>query len=162
MKIRCYFLAFSGLVGANFAYASDSVSSSISMLKIVLGLCTVLAVIVLGAWILRRMLPSLSGQQSIAKVLTSISVGSREKVVVIELAGRWIVLGVAPGQVSAIANIKAVAIPSVGLGNNQKVDDFIFSSVEQANKTSFAQRLRDASRLWQVGAKVDEINNANI
>jgi len=108
------------------------------------------------------MLPSLSGQQSIAKVLTSISVGTREKVVVIEVAGRWIVVGVAPGQVAAIANIKAVAIPSSGLGDNQKVGDFIYSSAEHANTTSFAQRLRDASRLWQVGAKADEINNANI
>lgn len=160
MKIRFILQLLIFLLIPVMAYASEP-SSSIGMLKIVFGLCIVLAVIALVAWLLKRMLPTLGGQQSIAKVLTSISVGTREKVVVIEVADQWIVVGVAPGQVTAIANFKAMTTPNIGLGINQEGDDFISSYAKPVDTSTFAQRLKQASHIWNTGAKADEINNAN-
>ena len=40
------------------------------------------------------------------KVVGGVSVGTRERVVVLEVAGRWLVVGVAAGQVNAIADIE--------------------------------------------------------
>lgn len=79
-----------------------------SALRMVFGLALVLAVMALVAWLIKRMLPVAGGQNSSIRIVGGVSVGSRERVVVLEVAGRWLVVGVAPGQVSAIANIEAV------------------------------------------------------
>jgi flagellar protein FliO/FliZ len=57
------------------------------------------------AWLLKRVLPGAGGQQSVVRIVGGVSVGSRERVVVVEVADRWLVVGVAPGQINAIANL---------------------------------------------------------
>ncbi len=76
-----------------------------SILKMVLGLGVVLVVMALISWAAKRMLPNAVMQNSAVKVVGGVSVGSRERVVVLEVANRWLVVGVAQGQVSAIANL---------------------------------------------------------
>lgn len=82
------------------------VSPTGSVLKMVMGLAVVLVVMALISWVVIRMLPNATGQNSVLKVVGGASVGSRERVVVLEVAGRWLVVGVAQGQVSAIANLE--------------------------------------------------------
>jgi len=77
-----------------------------SILKMVMGLAVVLAVMALISWGVKRMLPNGSNQQSVVKVVGGVSVGSRERVVVVEVAGRWLVVGVAQGQVNSLANLE--------------------------------------------------------
>jgi flagellar protein FliO/FliZ len=84
-----------------------AVSPTGSILKMVLGLAVVLAVMAFISWLAKRYLPNATGQHSALKVVAGVSVGSRERVVVLEVAGRWLVVGVAQGQVSAIANLEA-------------------------------------------------------
>jgi len=74
-----------------------------------LGLMLVLGVMAGVAWLAKRMLPGVGNKQSTIHVVGSANVGTRERVVVLEVAGRWLVVGVAPGQVSAIANLEMVA-----------------------------------------------------
>lgn len=76
-----------------------------SILKMVIGLGVVLVVMALVSWAAKRMLPNAITQNSAVKVVGGVSVGSRERVVVLEIANRWLVVGVAQGQVSAIANL---------------------------------------------------------
>ncbi len=75
----------------------------------VLGLAVVLAVMALISWAVKRMLPNAVSQNAVIKVIGGASVGSRERVVVLEVADRWLVVGVAQGQVNAIANLEAGA-----------------------------------------------------
>ncbi len=88
------------------ASAATGVSPTGSILKMVLGLVVVLAVMAFVSWGVKRMLPSAMGQQSAIRIVGGVSVGSRERVVVLEVADRWIVVGVAPGQVNGIANLE--------------------------------------------------------
>jgi flagellar protein FliO/FliZ len=89
-------------------------SPTLSMLKMILGLVVVLAVMAAFAWGAKRFLPNAVNQNAVVKVLGGASVGTRERVVVLEIADRWIVVGVANGQVSAIANLESGAsIPAV-------------------------------------------------
>jgi len=81
-------------------------SPTLSMLKMVLGLVIVLAVMAAFAWGAKRFLPNPSNQNAVVKVLGGASVGTRERVVVLEIADRWIVVGVANGQVNALANLE--------------------------------------------------------
>lgn len=106
-------LVLSSLLGlcyqANVLAATEavSVSQTGSILKMVMGLAVVLAVMALLSWLVKRLLPNAAGgQHSVVKMVGGVSVGSRERVVVLEVAGRWLVVGVAQGQVSAIANIE--------------------------------------------------------
>ena len=109
MNIR---LALLGLFGLGYqthvlaAVETAVVSPTGSVLKMVMGLAIVLAVMALLSWVVKRMVPSATGQNSAIKVVGGVSVGSRERVVVLEVADRWLVVGVAQGQVSSIANLE--------------------------------------------------------
>jgi flagellar protein FliO/FliZ len=88
------------------AYAADSAPTpATSALKMTVGLLVVLAVMALLAWLVKRFAPGSRQQNSVARVVGGVSVGTRERVVVVEVAGRWIVVGVAPGRVNALADL---------------------------------------------------------
>lgn len=107
MKIHLNLLALITCLTPSSLWAADVVPASPTggVLKMVLGLLLVLAVMAFITWLLKRMMPGAGGQQSVVRVVGGVSVGSRERVVVLEVAGRWLVVGVAPGQVNAIANL---------------------------------------------------------
>lgn len=89
--------------------AADAAASPLlGMLKTLFGLLVVLAVMAAVAWAFKRYTPARLGTQSALRIVGGVSVGAREKVVVLEVADRWLVVGVAPGQVSSIANLDIV------------------------------------------------------
>ena len=92
-----------------------------SLLRTMLGLIVVLAVMAGIAWFMKRVGPAARGGNAQAlRIVGGVSVGSREKVVVLEVGGRWLVVGVAPGQVNAIADLEAMEIApaAADAGNN--------------------------------------------
>lgn len=91
---------------ASVAEISSAPSPTMSVLKMVFGLAVVLGVMALFAWSAKRFLPGVASQPSVIRVVGGASVGSRERVVVLEVAGRWLVVGVASGQVTQIANLE--------------------------------------------------------
>lgn len=98
-------LAF--LLQSTSVYASTATATaSSSMLKTVLGLAVVLGVMMLVAWLVKRFMPGVGTQNSAVRIVGGVNVGARERVVVLEIAGRWIVVGVGAGQVSSIANLE--------------------------------------------------------
>lgn len=109
------------------AWAAEPVvhpSPTGSLLKMILGLMLVLGVMAGVAYLVRRMLPGIGHQHSTIQVVGSASVGTRERVVVLEVGDRWLVVGVAPGQVSAIANLEkgvAAEAGSVKIGADAQV-----------------------------------------
>lgn len=66
-----------------------------------LSLALILGGFVAVAWLVRRWLPGVGGQGAI-RVVGSAAVGSRERVVVVEVADTWLVVGVGGGQVRAL------------------------------------------------------------
>lgn len=102
--------------------AADSgvTSPAASLAKTMFGLIVVLAVMAAVAWLVKRVGPARQGGQSAVRIVGGVSVGTREKVVVVEVGGRWLVVGVAPGQVNAIANLDIVdgGLTAAGLDNN--------------------------------------------
>jgi flagellar protein FliO/FliZ len=83
-----------------------------SLLQVFAGLMLVLLLVMGAAWALRRIgrVPGMSNQA--IKLLGAASVGSRERVVLLEVAGTWIVVGVAPGQVRGIATLPKGDLPA--------------------------------------------------
>jgi flagellar protein FliO/FliZ len=93
-----------------------------------LGLAAVLGLIVLCGWGARRLGLRQPGSGRLLKVVASTMVGQRERVVVVEVGGAWLVLGVAAGQVSALHTMPAQIPPDDGAtslpGSSVPVDAF--------------------------------------
>ena len=75
------------------------------------GLAVVIGLIFLFAWVARRLGLQQSGSGRLLKVVSSAMVGQRERVVVVEIGGTWLVLGVAAGQVHALHTLPAGKLP---------------------------------------------------
>jgi flagellar protein FliO/FliZ len=75
------------------------------------GLAVVIGLIFLFAWVVRRFGLQPSGNGRLLKVVSSVMVGQRERVVVVEIGDAWLVLGVASGQVRALHTMPAEKRP---------------------------------------------------
>jgi flagellar protein FliO/FliZ len=75
-----------------------------AVLQMLLGLAVVLGAFFGVAWLMKRS-GAVGGGQQVLKLVSSIAVGTRERVVVVEVGGQWIVAGVAPGSVNQLASM---------------------------------------------------------
>jgi flagellar protein FliO/FliZ len=95
-------LAFS----AEAVQAAAAPSASDSLGRMVFGTVVVLLVIAAIAWVLRRVLPGQGLSHSgVIKQVGGVQLGPRERVVVLEVAGRWLVVGVGQGQMTALGEV---------------------------------------------------------
>lgn len=127
---------------------SGPASAESSLLRMILGLILVLAVFAGLAWAVKRMVPKIAGNNMLIEVKGGVSVGSRERVVVLQVADRLIVVGVAPGRVTAIANLDAhQAQESSVMIDESKVNAVNTENQDQVavEKQSFAQWLKNAA-----------------
>ncbi len=72
------------------------------LLQLLLSLFAVLAAIVVVAWILRRVMRVQGFAGGKLRVLAGLSLGSRERIVVVEVGDTQLLLGVAPGRVVSL------------------------------------------------------------
>ncbi len=70
--------------------------------SLIIGMLLILAVIAATAWLLKRISPRTYGLSSILRVVGGVAVGQRERVVIVEVGSTWLVVGVAPGSVTAL------------------------------------------------------------
>ena len=82
-----------------------------SLLQMVVGLAVVLAAIAGTAWLARRMGVASPHGARLMKIVAALPVGAKERVVMLEVGGQWMVLGVAPGRVSALATLPRGEVP---------------------------------------------------
>jgi len=89
------------------APAAESVGSGVPshssyLIQVLLGLFFVLALVFAIAWLIKRVGHGtlVGGQQM--QVLASLPLGTRERVLLVDVAGQQLVLGVAPGRISTL------------------------------------------------------------
>ncbi|MEO8839353.1 MAG: flagellar biosynthetic protein FliO [Herbaspirillum sp.] len=82
-----------------------SAPSAGSLLQVLFGLIVVLALMATIAWLMKRFGVTRHSGNSVVKIIGGVSVGNRERVLVVEVGEQWIVVGVAAGRVSALANM---------------------------------------------------------
>lgn len=76
-----------------------------SLLQLLLGLTIVLALLIGSLWLLKKLTARRGETAGLLRVVAGTAVGTRERVVIVEVGSTWLVLGVAPGRVSALAEI---------------------------------------------------------
>jgi flagellar protein FliO/FliZ len=80
----------------SWAFAAPDTTTS--LLTVLLSLALILGGFVAVAWFARRYLPGM-GAQGVVKVVGTTAVGTRERVVVVEVDNTWLLLGVGGGNV---------------------------------------------------------------
>jgi flagellar protein FliO/FliZ len=86
----------------SWAWAAPGTTSS--MLTVLLSLALILGGFIAVAWFARRYLPGM-GAQGAVKVVGTTPVGPRERVVVVEVADTWLLLGVGGGNVRLLHSL---------------------------------------------------------
>lgn len=83
-------------------YPPPSTVNSGSIVQILFSLLLVLAVIILIAWLLKRVNIAQHNPNTPLKILGSMAIGQRERVVLLEVKDTWLVVGVGPGQIRTL------------------------------------------------------------
>lgn len=76
-----------------------------SLLQTIGALVFVLALLMALAWGMKRFGPKALGSNSKMRVVSSLNLGGRERIVLIEVADQWIVVGASPGRINALATV---------------------------------------------------------
>ncbi len=103
------------------ARAAEPASAGGSLLQAVLGLGLVLVLMYGFFWLMRRYAPGQTAAQGVVKVVGGVMLSPRERLVVVEVADTWLLLGVAAGNVSLLHRLdkpdgSGAPIPEVSAG----------------------------------------------
>ncbi|HKK13123.1 MAG TPA: flagellar biosynthetic protein FliO [Gammaproteobacteria bacterium] len=109
------------------ATAPDPIDMS-SLVQLTLGLLAVLAAIVVVAWLMRRVGRFQSGAGGALRILGGLSMGARERVVLVQVGDKQLLLGVAPGRVQTL----------------HVLDEPLAGSQDREQTGRFAEKLRAA------------------
>ena len=90
---------------------APAVSTAGSLLQVFIGLVAVLLLIAATAWVAKRLGVTRGGTSSLLRVVGSTSVGTRERVVVIEIGESWLVVGVTPSSVNSLMTLPKGEVP---------------------------------------------------
>ena len=90
------------LLVPQLALAQSAPELGSSLLQLVLGFGLVLAMLFGCVWLLKRISVPRGAATRVLSVISGVAVGPRERVVIVEVDDQWLVLGVAPGQVSKL------------------------------------------------------------
>jgi flagellar biosynthetic protein FliO len=90
-------------------------SATGSLLQTLFALIVVLGVLGALAWFLKRYGPKVMGGNANLRVVGSLNLGGRERVIVVEVGGQWIVVGASPGRINALATMPKQDLPESGL-----------------------------------------------
>lgn len=85
--------------------SATTTSTAGNLMQVTLGLLVVLGLMAAAAWVLRRFNTTKGNNAAQIKIIGGVNVGNRERVMVVEIADQWIVVGVAPGRVNALATM---------------------------------------------------------
>lgn len=84
-----------------------------AIVQTILGLLAVVVVIIAAAWLMRRVVQLQAGTQGVLKVIANLSLGPRERVVLMQVGDRQLLLGIAPGHVNTLHVLEQV-LPTTG------------------------------------------------
>ena len=78
-----------------------------SLLQTIFALTAVLALLAVLAWCMKRFGPKSHIGAVPVRLVGALSLGGRERIMVVEVGNQWIVVGASPGRVNALATMPA-------------------------------------------------------
>jgi len=127
------FVASSAVAESATSFADPARTAPVSpvagMAQSVVALLIVIAVMFALVWLFRRISPTGPGSARGMAVVQGISVGSKERAVVIQVDGKRLLLGVAPGQVTLLKELEDVVALNVGEAASKSVHAVAFKDI---------------------------------
>ena len=125
------FAGIAALTWSSFAQAANAMvapaapPSPAGMVQVTFGLLVVVGLLFAVMWSLKKMGAGKHAPAGAVKVVGGVSVGNRERILVVEVADQWIVVGVTPTTISALSTMpRQVGLdlsPSAPLAKNFSV-----------------------------------------
>lgn len=114
-------IAFAALPSLALAEGAQAIpDAGTGILQMILGLSVVLVMLVGTLWVMKRLSAPRGGASNLLRVVGGTAVGPRERVVLVEVGTNWLVLGVAPGRVSALAEMPRQELAASPAGETPK------------------------------------------
>lgn len=98
-------------VTAHSATEQGANAATGNLTQVLLGLLAVLGLMAATAWLLKRFGGRQFTGNAVVKIVGGVSVGARERILVVETAGQWIVVGITPGRINALATLPRQEMP---------------------------------------------------
>ncbi len=114
MKIRITLLLLSATAAPRLAAAQAAAAPELggSLLQMLLGLGVVLLLLFASLYLLKRLAAPRGAAAGLLRIVAGTAVGTRERVVVVEVGDTWLVLGVAPGRVTPLTQLPRQEVPA--------------------------------------------------
>ena len=96
--------------------ATAAVASAGSLTQVALVLVLVLGLIAGAAWLLKRLGVARNPGGTTVRIVSGVSLGNRERILVVEVADQWIVVGVAPGCINTLATMPRQESTAISAG----------------------------------------------
>lgn len=112
------FALFSSGVFAQAAAAEQGGISAATMLQTALGLAVVIGVLFLAAYLLRKLNGGRGfGSNGPLRVVGGLMIGTRERIVLVEVGDTWLVVGLVPGQIRTLHTLPKGELKTPGDGD---------------------------------------------
>ncbi|HZV54729.1 MAG TPA: flagellar biosynthetic protein FliO [Rhodocyclaceae bacterium] len=108
------------LPGLAHAQTAPSQDLGGSIFQLLFGLLVVIVVLIASLWLLKRLSAPRGEAAGLMRVVAGTAVGARERVVILEVGTTWLVLGVAPGRVTALAEMPRGNLPAAPTPSQSK------------------------------------------
>lgn len=99
-------IAASAIASTAAAAETAAISPATGLLQIFLGLIAVLTLMGVAAWFFKKIGPVNTGNKIPVKIVGGVSVGNRERIMVVEVADQWIVVGVTANQINTLSTMQ--------------------------------------------------------
>lgn len=97
---------------ANAPTPSPSADLGGSLLQLGLGFIAVMAVLFGCLWLLKRLNAPMGRAGGLMKVITTLPLGTRERAVLIEVGGQWLLIGMGPSYMVKLAELPRQDLPA--------------------------------------------------
>jgi flagellar protein FliO/FliZ len=111
-----------------------------SLIQTILALCLVLGLLAGLAWFMKRYGPKAQAGSAHVKLVGALSLGGRERIMVVEVGDQWIVVGASPGRINALATMARKE--NVNLGTDTETASGATLHPHQPSASSFAEWLK--------------------
>lgn len=129
-------MTFALLNSNAYAAGPDPVTPSAGLLQIATALMLVVALVLAAAWVMRRLGPLNAGNKIHLKIIGGISVGNREKIMVVEVADQWLILGVTANSINNLGSLpkQEEFVDSLALGPSDPFSTWLRRTLDKRSK----------------------------
>ncbi len=93
-----------------------------NLLQVALSLVLVVVLLIGSLYLIKRLSAPRGAAAGLLRVVAGAAVGTRERVVVVELGDTWLVLGVAPGRVTPLHQLPRQTVDATPSANSKGMD----------------------------------------